>query len=588
MAYASSQVNDRPDASRRRWSTNSAPGVPVPVASSTNTASDASHRAVHPAHTRDRDGRDDGGDENRGQGPPEDRAHGHADREHEVNPRREHDPRARQSREALEESVLGSIAAISRSSASPAMRPSTNTATSTGTSRARNQRTRDGASAPGEPPGPRSSSRATSGGPAHQPEHERHHEQEALDRLGTARPAARRTRRPIACRQAGRHPSDRRPPRTRSRRASRPRRRRPRRGPRAASRTPAARTVGGGTRGRTSQRAAANAVMPPPPPLGPARQSGVGPAAPPRGARGPPPRASPAGPAPQAPATRASGRPSESGNRPTSRPASTGPSPSTTRWPARAASIERSRRHRPPPRTSSRSQACSMSVMTCELSSAVAPVSWTASTSTWRNSRRASGSSEASGSSSSSTGARVPERDREPHLRLLPAGQLVRARIERDVELRRGVALRSPDRMPAATAPRATRWSATDSSRYSDAAWGTYPIRRSDPPRSRHGSIPSTSSRPAVGRSNPTQPLIRVDFPAPFGPTSAVIEPVGDGSGRDPAAPSGRRRRYRLPIRAPRAPSAGPHAVLRAMEQPGWPTAGRAGVGCRTAFRDLP
>ena len=113
-------------------------------------------------------------------------------------------------------------------------------------------------------------------------------------------------------------------------------------------------------------------------------------------------------PGPVPPATRASGSPSGSGNRPTTRPASSGPSPSTTRWPARAASIDTSRRQRPPPRTTSRSQACSMSVMTCELRSAVAPDARTASTRTWRNSRRASGSSEASGSSSSRTGARVP------------------------------------------------------------------------------------------------------------------------------------------------------------------------------------
>jgi hypothetical protein len=33
--------------------------------------------------------------------------------------------------------------------------------------------------------------------------------------------------------------------------------------------------------------------------------------------------------------------------------------------------------------------------------------------------------------------------------------------------------------------------------------------------------------RPLVGRSKPTKPRISVDLPAPFGPTSAVIEPVG-------------------------------------------------------------
>ena len=36
-----------------------------------------------------------------------------------------------------------------------------------------------------------------------------------------------------------------------------------------------------------------------------------------------------------------------------------------------------------------------------------------------------------------------------------------------------------------------------------------------------------TVTYPLVGRSKPTKPRISVDLPAPFGPTSAVIEPAG-------------------------------------------------------------
>ena len=45
--------------------------------------------------------------------------------------------------------------------------------------------------------------------------------------------------------------------------------------------------------------------------------------------------------------------------------------------------------------------------------------------------------------------------------------------------------------------------------------------------RSRHGSTPITRADPFVGFSNPTHVLMRVDLPAAFGPTSAVIPPAG-------------------------------------------------------------
>ena len=105
----------------------------------------------------------------------------------------------------------------------------------------------------------------------------------------------------------------------------------------------------------------------------------------------------------------------------TSRPASRSRT-STRAWFGRvedrcsaiAPAIERSSSIRPPPRTSSRSQACSMSVMTWDDNSAVAPSARTASTRTCRNSRRASGSRLASGSSSSRTGARAPNASASP------------------------------------------------------------------------------------------------------------------------------------------------------------------------------
>lgn len=79
--------------------------------------------------------------------------------------------------------------------------------------------------------------------------------------------------------------------------------------------------------------------------------------------------------------------------------------------------LERSSSVRPPPRTSRRSQACSMSVMTWDDNSAVAPSARTASTRTWRNSRSASGSRLASGSSSSRTGSRAPSASASPGCR---------------------------------------------------------------------------------------------------------------------------------------------------------------------------
>src|SRR2546430_16629779 len=76
-----------------------------------------------------------------------------------------------------------------------------------------------------------------------------------------------------------------------------------------------------------------------------------------------------------------------------------------------------------------------------------------------------------------------------------------------------------------------------------------------------HGSMPWTATEPSVGRSNPTHALMSVDLPAPFGPTSAVIEPTGTSRSTDRSAQT--RAPYRLP--SPCASSAGaapPPAVI--------------------------
>src|SRR5439155_14075661 len=79
-------------------------------------------------------------------------------------------------------------------------------------------------------------------------------------------------------------------------------------------------------------------------------------------------------------------------------------------------------------------------------------------------------------------------------------------------------------------------------------------------PRSRHGSTPSTRTRPALGRSNPTPALISVDLPAPFGPTSAVMLPRGTATSTSLSAHR-RRRPYRLPTPRASNPSAVPSAI---------------------------
>ena len=140
---------------------------------------------------------------------------------------------------------------------------------------------------------------------------------------------------------------------------------------------------------------------------------------PPRGGRARPPRASRDRPPLPSPRTRLRRSPAGPGKTPTTDPsigtaATPGAGGSTTKCSAMAPAIERSRSVVPAPRTRRRSQACSMSVMTCDERSAVAPFARTASTRTWRNSRRASGSRLASGSSRRRTGARVPSASASP------------------------------------------------------------------------------------------------------------------------------------------------------------------------------
>src|SRR5436190_2130906 len=80
-----------------------------------------------------------------------------------------------------------------------------------------------------------------------------------------------------------------------------------------------------------------------------------------------------------------------------------------------------------------------------------------------------------------------------------------------------------------------------------------YPVWMTAAPRCFHGSMPWTATEPSVGRSNPTHALMSVDLPAPFGPTSAVIEPTGTSRSTDRSAQT--REPYRLP--SPCASSAG-------------------------------
>src|SRR5579862_5504518 len=57
------------------------------------------------------------------------------------------------------------------------------------------------------------------------------------------------------------------------------------------------------------------------------------------------------------------------------------------------------------------------------------------------------------------------------------------------------------------------------------------------------GTPPSTSADPPVGRARPVSSRSKVDLPAPFGPTSALIRPAGTVIVQSlRAAP----RRYRL------------------------------------------
>ena len=104
------------------------------------------------------------------------------------------------------------------------------------------------------------------------------------------------------------------------------------------------------------------------------------------------------------------------------------------RWWARASATIRSRSVRPRPRTTSRSQACSISVMTCDESSAVWPSPGPPSTSTWRNSRRAKRIEARERLVEEEDPGPRPEGERQPDLGLLAARELVRLRGERNPE----------------------------------------------------------------------------------------------------------------------------------------------------------
>ena len=62
-------------------------------------------------------------------------------------------------------------------------------------------------------------------------------------------------------------------------------------------------------------------------------------------------------------------------------------------------------------------------------------------------------------------------------------------------------------------------------------SWKVPPMRRRQPAMSRSTrSVPSTRTRPDVGRYMPASSFTRVVFPAPFSPTMATVDPAGSNT----------------------------------------------------------
>src|SRR5690606_23432185 len=97
-------------------------------------------------------------------------------------------------------------------------------------------------------------------------------------------------------------------------------------------------------------------------------------------------------------------------------------------------------------------------------------------------------------------------------------------------------------------------------------SWGVTPMCRRR--AGSRGSPPKSSTRPAVGRRNPTSRLIKVDFPAPFGPSRPTSSPARISTVTRSRASASPYRRVTSTARASGSATESSSVVVWRFEQP--------------------
>jgi len=143
-----------------------------------------------------------------------------------------------------------------------------------------------------------------------------------------------------------------------------------------------------------------------------------------------------------------------------------------------------------------------------------------------RNSRRASGSSAANGSSNSKTCGCFATARASATCARCPPDSFPARRLRGTSALASRARARSSSQFGFMARPKCSM-SATLNSLYSGQSWARKPIRARNVGLLL-GCSPTTRNCPSDAGSNPTSMFSSVVLPAPFAPTTAVIDPVGN------------------------------------------------------------